>query len=403
MLSRKCVWLYLTRMDLLDQEQFFEPNYDESSDNEQQPSGKEPPKKRRRVHKRRCNVCDKQDSSLKRHFITSHVPRVLSSGKSCYNCLDIAVNCLLLLASFFGLCSIDALLWFVIEKQYYPSATQKVVITKTDVQFMDSLSYHLQYFCVDYKVSPPNSPVALCHWRTLSLLLKHCSPEQRKEFYQFQLTNVQPFIIDSHFHLDQALQRSKMCSFSNLMSKTKSGNQVKYAIANYCFHNMPSLQSLSLIHGNDQRLYFAIGVHPRFVDTTFNKFSYVFSKLMSSHLLVGIGEVGLDYSSKCDKETQQRVLQNVAEMTVTVNKTLILHCRDHMNNCYAFYDLIRILKPKVPKFYRIHFHCFCYTFKHVLEWLSVFPNTVFGVTKALLKCSHRDALLYSIDLQQNSF
>ena len=56
MLSRKCVWLYLTRMDLLYQEQFFEPNYGESSDSEQEKMRKEPPKKRRRFLIRRCNV-----------------------------------------------------------------------------------------------------------------------------------------------------------------------------------------------------------------------------------------------------------------------------------------------------------------------------------------------------------
>ena len=56
--------LFLTKMDLLDQEQFFEPNYGESSDNE--------PPKRRRFLMRRCNVLKASLHSTTREMFFFH-------------------------------------------------------------------------------------------------------------------------------------------------------------------------------------------------------------------------------------------------------------------------------------------------------------------------------------------
>ena len=79
----------------------------------------------------------------------------------------------------------------------------------------------------------------------------------------------------------------------------------------------------------DDRLWFSVGFHPRLA-TTFETQHYSrLNELLKGSRVVGLGEVGLDYTNLEYSWGAQRVLlRTLVPLAVVHNKVLVIHCRE---------------------------------------------------------------------------
>ena len=138
--------------------------------------------------------------------------------------------------------------------------------------------------------------------------------------------------IDAHAHLDfkefdtdrdQVIDRAQ-----------KAGVEI---IINAGTNLARSLKSIELAN-KYTFIYATIGIHPHDVGTELQFPLQQLKEMTQNQKVIGIGEVGLDYYRKLSpKEKQIDFLKAFIELSLELNKPLILHCRD------AFDDMLKIL------------------------------------------------------------
>lgn len=90
-------------------------------------------------------------------------------------------------------------------------------------------------------------------------------------------------------------------------------------------------------------LYFALGVHPLFVENAYDLFpAEKLQTLLSHSKCVAIGECGLDYSQADNREAQSKFLHAQCQIAYELDLPIILHCRN------AHQPLLEILR-QFPK------------------------------------------------------
>ena len=155
-----------------------------------------------------------------------------------------------------------------------------------------------------------------------------------------------------------------------------------------------------------------LGIHPNFVEISSecNQIGHI-ADLLASGNFVGVGEVGVDYISRCacgfcyDKKVclkvkaQRNFLTEVVSVAVQYQLPLVIHCRGESDKDErAAEDVLEIIKRtghtrlrihiRMPTYYiRIHRHCFVGNLAEMHQWVETFPNTVFGFTKRSLRHS----------------
>ena len=387
-------------------EENFVPDYDDDIMDDEEVSSTT--SKKSKKHKTTCCLCSIMVKNLKRHLINSHFPiQFNSENHTCINCTEVIVESLLRLASKFNLQSIEALFHYFIDNSLSKPGFKQCKISKDDIHLLDNVSALLQIHSVEYKLHPPNSPAVLAHWRILSVLLSHLNHVDLLEFQYTSTFNLcssaENVLSDSHFHLDQSLKKTNSTCFSDIL--VPSNLPVAVAINNCCFFRLPSLEEINSIHKEDNRIYFSIGSHPRFIHSPPSSLVQDITSLAESPLVVGIGEIGLDFTASDPehRKKQSSFIVSLLSIAVKFNKVLVIHCRDVESQTLAFEQLLSLFEQHVPKFHPIHFHCFTYSTSHMYLWLDHFPNSFFGVTSILFK-SHlfpiHKHLLTHINLHQ---
>lgn len=99
-------------------------------------------------------------------------------------------------------------------------------------------------------------------------------------------------------------------------------------------------------------IYVAVGIHPQDAKTASEKSFIELENIAKSDKVAAIGETGLDYYyENSPRDVQQDVFMRHIDLSVNINKPLVIHCRD------AYKDLIAILnaQTKLPKGV---IHCF---------------------------------------------
>ena len=400
-------------MEFDEPEQHFVPDYDEAEEIEENKDantgGAEPAARRRNRWASFCDICRVRTRHRRKHTISLHLPMQFDSERSagCENCAQIVVASLTKLADFLGLVSVDSLFWFVLDKNWYLESFQTCTITDNDVQLLDAVSKLLHIHPVKYTLNPPNSPAVLAHWRVISYVLNQFPNWQRCVFrecavFDFCLSDID-MLTDSHFHLDQLLRRKNCSSFD--MTYIDQPDYITLAINNCCF-SIPSDATITSVHDKDSRIFFTVGAHPRFADSHHPHLISSLLSVISNPAVVGIGEMGLDYSaSSADQQLSQvSLIGHLLDIAIQYNKTIVIHCRDVPGSVEAFDKLLEIFVSVVPKFHRIHFHCFTYGLSQLLQWLSHFPNSCFGITTVLFRnFSTHKVLLSEINPHQVVF
>ena len=290
------------------------------------------------------------------------------------------------LAQFLGLITLDALLRFVIDNKLHPKQYHPQMISPQDTASMNAISHFLYIDPQEYSVA------CLFYWRIVANCLKQLDVDQREllktspdTFLQSHrlFKTVSVFLPDSHFHLDKLMESG---------IRYDEVNRYPFSIANYCFiSNWPSFAFLDKLVLLKPPIFCSFGIHPLTVKSTQLNY-FELSRLLRHRLCVGIGEFGFDLSNNhgvSSKSCQVEAVKEILNIAKTVDKTLVIHCRDKFCETEAFHLLLSLFKSSgIDNFKRIHFHCFLYTDVERKMWVDCCPNTIFGITKKSVSKHH---------------
>jgi Tat protein secretion system quality control protein TatD with DNase activity len=181
-------------------------------------------------------------------------------------------------------------------------------------------------------------------------------------------------LFDAHFHLDSLASRGRSLQ-----------DNFSLGVASYCFpRHWLTVGELGHV---DQRVTFAFGVHPRIAHQV-NRAdlpSRLNTRITSIGCrVVAVGEVGLDYLDNPGeniKKAQSEVLAISSKIALDRSLPMVIHCRGNDETATeASADCLKILRSLLPRCHPIYRHCFTGALGEAEEWLSTFPNTVFGFT-----------------------
>ena len=203
--------------------------------------------------------------------------------------------------------------------------------------------------------------------------------------------------IDTHCHLEYVFERFKHHgNFASFASQHQYPACCEGCITTFCdpaafspsFGLWPSLLA-------EENVWGTFGVHP-------HNAKYYHSSSLEEKLLkciehpkcVALGEIGLDYAahSPSDPDTQKPVLTHQLQLAVTLQKPIILHCRD------AEEDMLTILSSAVPHDWKIHLHCYTGTPNMATKFLTRFPNLFIGVCGNVTYDDHSNVQRVAIEV-----
>ncbi|XP_043916371.1 putative deoxyribonuclease TATDN2 [Protopterus annectens] len=159
--------------------------------------------------------------------------------------------------------------------------------------------------------------------------------------------------IDTHCHLDMLYSKlSYQGTFSKFRRIYDSTFPVDFqgCIADFCDPRTLLRNSLWEDLLKEDYVWGAFGCHPHFARYYTPLQERAILQAMKHPKAIAFGEMGLDYSHKCSTvvSKQQKVLETQLQLAVSLNKPLVIHCRD------ADKDLLEIMKKYVPRDYKIH-------------------------------------------------
>lgn len=412
-----------------------------------------PPKKRARFGPKPCVVCGASIAHVRRHLNREHMPWYMSPLYACVDCHyagdvqdltrfhgnhrrfhgDYLMRAWFLLVNGFfllisrslGLPSINSLIEYVVAEQLFtplPGFSEEEGFFVREYDRLAGLAINQ-----NLSSNPPNRISQLLHFRVLANLLQKVNPEDRTRL-RTTLNYVNPdgsspqldhpilsySVIDSHFHLEMLVDRSRK-SFRELEVSHSTVNLV-HAIANFVY---PSKWSkIPGLMATDSRLRLSLGVHPHLIQL--NNVEIMFNRLQNElrkhPSAVAVGEVGLDFTTQCkcgvrhDKsacksrkiQAQHIFLDKVLKLAHDLGKPIIIHCRDN-NNGEAAKGVLKAITSLNLTDMPIHRHCFIGTIEEFDEWSNRLPNCYFSLSgmsvqhsktrDAILMCGHHRLLL----------
>ncbi len=125
-----------------------------------------------------------------------------------------------------------------------------------------------------------------------------------------------------------------------------------------------SKKAIEIAEKYKKGVYAAVGLHP--TSENLNSFNYEeYKRIAQSDKVVAIGEIGLDYKYKTDKNLQEKVLNEQIKLANELNLPAIIHCR------FAHNDLIEILTSPVLGKLKGVIHCFTGNWEEAKKYLDM--------------------------------
>lgn len=156
------------------------------------------------------------------------------------------------------------------------------------------------------------------------------------------------FLIDSHCHLDMLNYTKLHINVSDVI--TKANSQGIKLMLSVCT-KMSNFVSMKKFIGDHHNVFFSCGVHPLYIDESYN-----FEQLKSLALrkdVLALGETGLDYHcSEYNKIQQQQLFYEHITISKEIYKPLIVHTRN------ACKDTLMILRANKANECSGILHCF---------------------------------------------
>lgn len=401
---------------------------------------------------RQCPVCGESTrEKIRRHVFKKHLPWFWSGTTACWDChkqetqasslalrhsADHRVGCffdedhlhqwcqlingsLHQLRKWFDCRDLEDLLQYVIGRTLYVDVKSgfseqehQLLLSYVESYSPDGLSH--------ITANPPNHPVSLTNWEIMATLLRRLGPNQQKSLAEHEeyltyegnpitepvISPSEPFIfVDSHFHLDLVLKRLHFRNFMHMSSELAppdNNNSFYYGIANYVFTN--NWDSWAVQVGAAKQVYVSFGIHPHEAAKGVTKKQLAdLEYLAGNERCVAIGEIGLDYTTRCDckprcrtptecqnamRDCQERAFVSMLLVADRQQLPVIIHCRDNGSG-EAAARALDIIKASFNHL-QFHRHCFDGSLTELQEWQTL-PHVVFGITGKFMKAPNRDS------------
>ena len=227
----------------------------------------------------------------------------------------------------------------------------------------------------------------LFHWRTICNLLVLLSSDRQvllREVEGSQSVSLPMLASDSHFHPEMLREFQVSTGEERRVNCTVEFSSL---IGNLCFPaQWKTIQ--------DDRLCLSVGFHPRLA-TSFETQHYSrLNELLKGSQIMGLSEVGLDYTNpEYSWRAQSVLLRTLVPLVVVVhNKVLVIHCRERSyGENQAGKDCYSIFKKILPKYHS--FALLCRGLDEAKEWVDLFPNCCFGLAlKFDYRCQMMDVV-----------
>lgn len=195
--------------------------------------------------------------------------------------------------------------------------------------------------------------------------------------------------IDTHCHLDMLYSKIAFRGTFSKFRKTYDSTfpeEFQGCIADFCDpRTLDNFLWEDLL--KEDMVWGAFGCHPHFARYYKDTHEENILRALRHPKSVAFGEIGLDYSHKCNTEVpeQHKVFERQLKLAVSLRMPLVIHCRD------ADEDLLEIMKKYVPKDHKIHRHCFTGRYSVIEPLLDYFPNLTVGFTALLTYPSAHEA------------
>jgi len=153
-------------------------------------------------------------------------------------------------------------------------------------------------------------------------------------------------LVDSHCHIHDAAYDSDRTQIINNARK----NNIKAMVTIGCdIETSLRAQAVSLVHPD---IFYTVGIHPHEAQKAPSNYLNILRPLALHPRCIGIGECGLDYYYEhSPKDTQRKIFHEHIQLSLEMNKTLIVHVRDAWDEC------IQIIKSYSSK-PTVLIHCF---------------------------------------------
>jgi len=139
-------------------------------------------------------------------------------------------------------------------------------------------------------------------------------------------------MIDFHCHLDD----EKLFIDLDEILKRALNSGIKYIVSPSI--NLNSAKNVITISKKFAIVFSMIGIHPSEIGSFEDKDLDEIENLIKNEKIIGIGEIGLDYTYKTDKNKQKEIFEKQLQLAEKYNLLVLLHIRN------TFDDILNILK-----------------------------------------------------------
>jgi TatD DNase family protein len=144
-------------------------------------------------------------------------------------------------------------------------------------------------------------------------------------------------MIDFHAHLDD----EKILPFLDEIIKRAKDAGVSLIISPSI--NLNSALKIIEISKKLENVLPMIGIHPSEVDNLNNKDLNQLEDFIKKEKIIGIGEIGLDYTYKTDKNKQKEIFEKQLQLAEKYKLPVVLHIRETFNEIFGILENFKVV------------------------------------------------------------
>ena len=228
---------------------------------------------------------------------------------------------------------------------------------------------------------------------------RHSKNYTRSRKMEVQFPVSESMFIDTHCHLEYVYERLRHTgSLKEFQARYPFPPNFEGCITTFC--DPAAFSSFGTWYDvlSEESVWGTFGCHPHNAKYYNDELEAKIIQCLDHPKAIALGEVGLDYSSHCTSppEVQKEVFTKQANWAVTLEKPLVVHCRD------AETDTLEILKSCLPQDWRIHLHCYTGSSAFATRFFREFPNLFIGMTAVVTfaKATNIHELAFDVPLEK---
>lgn len=223
----------------------------------------------------------------------------------------------------------------------------------------------------------------------------NAKPSASKQQVEVVYPECKTTFIDTHCHLEYIFERVRHNgTFTDFRKRVSFPPNFEGCITTYCDPAAFSSFGTWRETLSEEGVWGTFGCHPHNAKYYNDELEAKIIQCLEHPKAIALGEVGLDYSSHSTSpaEIQKQVFTKQANWAVTLEKPLVVHCRD------AEPDTLEILLSCVPHDWKIHLHCFTGSMDFAMKFCKEFPNLFIGITALVTFAKARNIHELAFDL-----